>query len=392
MNGRCKLLLCLLQRSVRVAQITLPTRNTSLFSNSRRSIHNCPPLSSALRGLKFRRECETQSVLRTSCLHFSTKSPEEDEYPPLPEYQCDSGLPKTEVYIIQVKGLSWSCTAHDLLSFFSECRIRDGLKGIHFIIDRLTGRPSGQAFIEVEHEDDVSKALEKHRQYLGPRYVEVYEVTNNDAEAILKSAVDSASSDCIVRLRGLPYSSTETDIAQFFSGLDIVQNGITIVTDHQGRNSGQAYVEFSSQEAFEEALSKDRKLIGKRYIEVFPSKKEDIRTCWTIRTNSTPRTASNTRNSPSAGPHLSSTKASHHVHMRGLPFSASGEDIVKFFSPLVASKVLIEFGPDGRASGEADVYFNSHQEAVNAMSRDRMHIGERYIELFLNSEPDSDRR
>lgn len=52
-----------------------------------------------------------------------------------------------------------------------ECRIRDGVKGIHLTADRA-GRSSGQAFIEMEHEEDVGKALEKHRQYLGPRYVE----------------------------------------------------------------------------------------------------------------------------------------------------------------------------------------------------------------------------
>lgn len=39
------------------------------------------------------------------------------------------------------------------------------------------------------------------------------------------------------------------------------------------------------------------------------------------------------------------------------------------------SKMLIEFGPDGRPSGEADVYFTRHQDAVAAMSRNRQHIG-----------------
>lgn len=34
------------------------------------------------------------------------------------------------------------------------------------------GKPTGQAFIELEDEEDVNKALEMHRQYLGPRYVE----------------------------------------------------------------------------------------------------------------------------------------------------------------------------------------------------------------------------
>lgn len=57
------------------------------------------------------------------------------------------------------------------LSCNLECRIRDGVKGIHLTVNRM-GKPTGRAFLEMEHEEDVSKALEKHRQYLGPRYVE----------------------------------------------------------------------------------------------------------------------------------------------------------------------------------------------------------------------------
>lgn len=141
-------------------------------------------------------------------------------------------------YILQ------QCVKGDANGWYApECRIRDGVKGIHLTTDRL-GRPSGRAFIEMEHEDDVGKALEKHRQYLGPRYVEgykykqfphltylnllkpcicvfvfvVYEVTNNDAEAILKTAAEAVPSDWVVRLRGIPFSSSEADIVQFLSG------------------------------------------------------------------------------------------------------------------------------------------------------------------------------
>lgn len=389
MSGRCKALLYLLQRSARVAQITSPAvNNTNVITGCRRFFQH-RSLSSAVRGVAVKNYFGTQSLIRTNYLNFCTKSPVEEEYPPLPEYQSDSDLAKKEVYIIKVQGLPWSCTPQDILQFFSECRIRDGLKGIHLTTNPITGKPSGQAFVELEHEDDVSKALEKHRQYLGPRYVEVYELTNSDAEAILKNA----PSDCVVRLRGLPYSSSEPDIVHFFSGLDIVQNGITIVKDHQGRNSGQAFVEFTSQQAFEEALRKDREMMGHRYIEVFCSRKNEIHSSWKTSTNSslfqlrsTPRTESIAHNSDRHGSHLSSASPSHCVHMRGLPFNASGEDIVQFFYPLVVSRVLIEFGSDGRPSGEADVYFSCHQEAVTAMSKDRMYIGERYIELFLNSQ------
>lgn len=48
------------------------------------------------------------------------------------------------------------------------------------------------------------------------------------------------------------------------SGLDIVENGITIIRDHFGRNSGEAFVQFSSQEAADEALQRDREFMGSR--------------------------------------------------------------------------------------------------------------------------------
>ena len=138
---------------------------------------------------------------------MQTGPSDDSDYPPLPVYSLESETAKNEVYIVHAKGLPWACTAEDVLQFFSgehliqthlvaglqslhitsqsstvrvfyllhklcsECRIRDGVKGIHLTLNRQ-GKPNGQAFVEMEHEEDVSKALEKHRQYLGMRYVE----------------------------------------------------------------------------------------------------------------------------------------------------------------------------------------------------------------------------
>lgn len=398
MSRNSKSLLFLLQRCVAVRQVTLPARIKTRSSSSSSVLSGgCGFIQQPRWASTSRAVCQLQSAVRISQYRFCTKTgaPCEDEYPPLPDYETEPEPQKKEVYIIQLKGLPWSCSAQDLLQFLSECRIRDGVKGIHLTVDKL-GRPSGQAFIELEHEEDVSKALEKHRQYLGPRYVEVYEVTNSDAEAILKKAVQAPAENGVVRLRGLPFSCTEADITQFFSGLDIVENGITVVTDNKGRNSGEAFVQFSSQEAADEALQRDREIIGNRYIEVFASRSDQIYSSWRKRTSSAaPHAGAQLANrtvsvsQTKSGSPQSSTLPLHYIHMRGLPFQVSGEDIVQFFSPLVVSKILIECGSEGRPSGEADVYFSCHQDALTAMSRDRMHIGERYIELFLNSEPDS---
>lgn len=45
-------------------------------------------------------------------------------------------------------------------------------------------------------------------------------------------------------------------------------------------------------------------------------------------------------------------------------------------------KVLVEYGPDGRPTGEADAYFRTHQDAVLAMSKDKEYISKQYV-LFI---------
>jgi len=74
----------------------------------------------------------------------------------------------------------------------------------------------------------------------------------------------------------------------------------------------------------------------------------------------------------------------HRIHMRGLPFRATEDDIADFFRPLHPVSVTIGY-EQGRATGEADVEFETHEDAVRAMSRDKQNMQHRYIELFLNS-------
>ncbi|XP_074525969.1 G-rich sequence factor 1 [Halichoeres trimaculatus] len=402
MSGNSKSLLFLLQRCVAVRQLTSSTGIKTKSSLLTGRIFQQRSLSSlSARAVCVQRLFELQSVVRNSRISFCSKTGEscEDDYPPLPAYQSEQE--GKDVYIVQVRGLPWSCSGQEILQFFSECRIRDGEKGIHITYDRM-GRPTGRAFLEMEHEEDVRKALEKHRQYLGPRYIEVSEVTNRDAEEILKNTVQTPANDGVVRLRGLPFSCTEYDVEQFFSGLDIISNGITFVSNHRGRRSGEAYVQFSSQDAANEALCRHKENMGHRYIEVFPSRRSEIHEVWgrkrsSVVPQSSPEmssgsTMSATQDDPRAGPPQRSSLSLHYIHVRGLPFQVTVEEIIKFFSPFVISKIVIECAPGGLMNGEADVYFHCHQDAMAAMCKNREYIGERYIELFLNSDTGCDAR
>lgn len=81
------------------------------------------------------------------------------------------------------------------------------------------------------------------------------------------------------------------------------------------------------------------------------------------------------------------SKTGHSVHMRGMPFLAIEQDVFDFFAPIQPVRVEFEYGSDGRRTGEANVDFATHQEALEAMKKHRSNMQHRYIELFLNSTP-----
>lgn len=360
---------------------TLNHSKTAQFTSARGlSVHSLTT--------RYLADCKAKNPWMFSQRSLCSEAPsKDDEYPPLPEYTPGSEENQAkELFIVQAKGLPWSCTAEDIMSFFSECRIRGGVNGVHILYNKY-GKPSGQAFIELEHEEDVGKALDQHRHYLRDRFIEVREVTNKDAEAILKASKERVETDTVVRLRGLPYSCTEGDIIRFFSGLDVVEDGVTIILNRRGKSSGDAFVEFATKAMAEKALKKDREILGNRYIEIFPAMKSAIPSqnrSWQNDRVFTPR---------AEDPPLRNTTVTKNViHMRGLPFDAKAEDIVKFFAPVRLMKVVVEFGPEGKPTGEAEAYFKTHEDAVLAMSKDREFIMERYIELYLNSCPPSEER
>merc|ERR1719203_2229315 len=86
----------------------------------------------------------------------------------------------------------------------------------------------------------------------------------------------------------------------------------------------------------------------------------------------------------STAPAISEPPTTSTIKLRGLPWTATEQDICQFFAglPIDPQNVLLLKRDDGRAKGEATVNFGTIELAAAAMSYDRRTIGNRYIELF----------
>ncbi|KAK7113546.1 heterogeneous nuclear ribonucleoprotein F-like [Littorina saxatilis] len=390
--------------------------------------------------------------------------------------------------VVRLRGLPWSATVDDVNKFFEGCEIAGGISGIHLTQSR-EGRPSGEAFVEFASEDDVQMALKKNREHLGSRYIEVFRSKKGEMNWVIKRAGMDGNNlaDAVVKLRGLPFGCSKEEIAQFFTGFEIVPNGIMLPEDRLGRSTGEAFVQFASQEIAEKALGKHKERIGHRYIEIFKSSAGECQAIFgnqrggmrppmgmgmgmgmgrpgpydrgeRFGNNPMPmgmgmgmgpmgpmgapmgppgpfggrgrgsrsvkgfyeddfddfnmgfnnmsfmanrgrggmrpprgRMQGGMMDDRPRGPPGSHyvSKTGHSVHMRGMPFLAIEQDVFDFFLPMQPVRVEFEYGQDGRRTGEANVDFATHQEAMEAMKKHRANMQHRYIELFLNSTPNS---
>jgi RNA recognition motif-containing protein len=209
--------------------------------------------------------------------------------------------------IVRLRGLPFNATPDLILQFFTGYEVPKGPMGVHLILGP-NGRPNGEAFVEFASEEVADAALTKDRATIGTRYVEVFRATPEQmGQALLRVAKSNnlapvhmaqagmhgmpygfgpfaipahmmggmgammagPGADAVVKMRGLPYKVTRNDILDFFPGLSVPLNGVHLMFNEREQPTGEAYVEFSSPEDRERAMTKDRQHIGGRYVELF---------------------------------------------------------------------------------------------------------------------------
>ncbi|XP_034410102.1 epithelial splicing regulatory protein 1 isoform X2 [Cyclopterus lumpus] len=196
------------------------------------------------------------------------------------------------------------------------------------------------------------------------------------------SKMEKVCDNTVIRARGLPWQSSDQDIARFFRGLNIAKGGAALCLNAQGRRNGEALVRFVSEEHRDLALQRHKHHMGNRYIEVYKASGEDFL-----------KIAGGTSNEVAM---FLSREDQIIVRMRGLPFTATHEQVLTFFSPEEDLKetcpvsggkdgILFVRYPDGRPTGDAFVLFACEEHTQCALRKHKEILGRRYIELFKST-------
>nr|CRZ25416.1 Bm10720 [Brugia malayi] len=110
------------------------------------------------------------------------------------------------------------------------------------------GRASGECYVELVDKVAAEEAKRFDKQEMNNRYIEGDQDTPYNF---------------VVRLRGIPFSATNNDVKEFFSGLEVAD--VVIDKELGGRPSGEAFVRFASKQHAEMALERNRNNMGSRY-------------------------------------------------------------------------------------------------------------------------------
>jgi len=181
----------------------------------------------------------------------------------------------------------------------------------------------------------------------------------------------------IVRVRGLPFSCTESELLEFFGNCTI--EAVHFTKNREGRPSGDAYIEMKSLRDIKEAMKLDKASMGTRYLEVFEARYSEME--WMLQKNVHQDGRSKLEFAEF------DPKTDDIVRLRGLPFEAGPPEIVRFFegSEISEHGILICKDFNGRPSGEAYVQLNSGNDAEKALEKNNANMGHRYIEVFQST-------
>uniref|UniRef100_A0A5K3F1C5 RRM domain-containing protein n=1 Tax=Mesocestoides corti TaxID=53468 RepID=A0A5K3F1C5_MESCO len=91
--------------------------------------------------------------------------------------------------VVRMRGLPYATKTSDIVAFFAEAQaeILHAENGI-YVVCLADCRPTGDAFVLFVDDDAANRALKRHRNYLGQRYVELFKASPSEVVQVCQSA------------------------------------------------------------------------------------------------------------------------------------------------------------------------------------------------------------
>ncbi|KAL7069394.1 RNA recognition motif family protein [Cryptosporidium serpentis] len=299
--------------------------------------------------------------------------------------------------VIRLRGLPWKTNIGDIALFLSPvCNVP--FKNI-IISYGSDNRMSGEAYVVLSSKDDMKVCISQlHGNRMGKRWIEVLPSSYGDfleckksneafqrlsdkirflSNPLLDQASESYVNRPVLRLRGLPWSTTESEIVQFFeiAGVkNISVDNVFLGYTTNSRPSGEACVVLPEWCNFIEVQRiLNRRVIGKRYIEVFISSYQEV------------HSFKESAMSLNKGKFRHIQQDFDTLRVKGLHFCNTEADFVSFFDGCqVIAIVPITSGiSNTKQFGQFYIKFATHEDAYKALqSKNFIFIEDQYVELF----------
>ncbi|XP_023947835.2 RNA-binding protein fusilli-like [Bicyclus anynana] len=273
--------------------------------------------------------------------------------------------------IVRVRGIPCQSSDIDIAKFFRGLNVAKG--GVALCLTPQ-GRRNGEALVRFVSQEHRDLALKRHKHHDGPRTVEVCRASGDDFLRVASGATCEAvaflsrGAQVIVHMREVPYDATSQQVLDFFLTGDNPVNvrhgaeGVMFMRRPDGRATGDAFVLFAKEEDAPKAMSRHRKRLGDRYIQLFRSTIAEVQQVVS-------RSLETRKNRLPVVPQhiITSGTAKDCVRLRGLPFEAQVENILTFLDEfaqnIVTQGVHIVYYAQGHPSGEAFIQMDSESSA-----------------------------
>ncbi|XP_026149724.1 RNA binding motif protein 12Bb [Mastacembelus armatus] len=332
--------------------------------------------------------------------------------------------------VIRLQGLRVTAGSEDIRKFFTGLKIPDG--GVHII-----GGEREEAFIIFASDEDARRAMTRSGGCIKDSPVTLLLSSKAEMQSMLERSTKNVNLDqkrrfeedarrarrslgpetgrrsgsmsgppphhrasnnnddfLCVFLKGLPFSVTEKEVREFFSGLLVDE--VILLKNRYGVNNGKGLVKFATREDASEGLKRDRRYIGSRYVEVSTTTVDDWRRATrrvpvVSREDNFERERSPVRNqrnpqshrsqSPLAQRSMALSDEEYCVLLDNLSYAVEKQDIKKLFqyAKLQDDQILHLIGSDGRRTRSAFVLFKSLRDYCDAIANEKRPFFNRWV-------------